>query len=118
MCPHRLRSLLLPSVSRRSPFDSDPNTTNPTDSQPKKDKPKPATATKAAPASTRGGGRGRGRGRGRAGRDRGKKKTLEELDAEMEDYFPAAEGANDAMVTNGGAAGAAGGDTNMIDEMI
>ncbi|KAF2747313.1 hypothetical protein M011DRAFT_486596 [Sporormia fimetaria CBS 119925] len=59
-------------------------------SQPKKDKPKPATATKAKDAGGRGGRRGRG---GRGGRTREKKKTVEELDAEMEDYFPA----NDAM---------------------
>ncbi|CAI6334258.1 unnamed protein product [Periconia digitata] len=93
--------------------------------QPKKDKPKPATETKAAPA---GGRSARGRnGRtataargGRGGRERTKKKTVEELDAEMEGYFPAGEGSNDAMVTNGGAAAApaAGGDTNMDDEML
>ncbi|KAF2706695.1 hypothetical protein K504DRAFT_62979 [Pleomassaria siparia CBS 279.74] len=93
-------------------------------SQPKKDKPKPATAAKAAAPAGRGRGRGRGeatgRGRGgaRGGRDaRGKKKTVEELDAEMEDYFPAAEGGNEAMVTNGGAATATG-DTAMEDEML
>jgi len=89
-------------------------------SQPKKDKPKPATAAKAAAPGARGRGRGesgRGRGGARGGRDaRGKKKTVEELDAEMEDYFPAAEGGNDTMVTNGGAA--ATGDTAMDDEML
>jgi THO complex subunit 4 len=44
---------------------------------------------------------------------------VEELDAEMDDYFPAADG-NDAMVTNGNAAAAATGvdDTNMVDEML
>ena len=90
--------------------------------QPKKDKPKPATATKAAPA-TAGRGRGgraeaRGRGRGgRAGRERTKKKTVEELDAEMADYFPAGDGNNDAMATNG-AQTTGGGDTAMDDEML
>ncbi|KAF2637940.1 RNA-binding domain-containing protein [Massarina eburnea CBS 473.64] len=94
--------------------------------QPKKDKPKPATETKGAPAggrATRGraarGREARGGGRGgREGRERTKKKTVEELDAEMDDYFPAGEGSNDAMVSNGGAAPAAGGDTNMDDEML
>jgi THO complex subunit 4 len=92
--------------------------------QPKKDKPKPATATKekTTEAATRGrGGRG-GRARGRGGRaPRDKKKTVEELDAEMEDYFPAGEGGNDAMATNGAGAGAgqtAVGDTAMDDEML
>lgn len=93
--------------------------------QPKKDKPKPATAAKAAPAAA-GKGRGgraetRGRGRGgRAGRERTKKKTVEELDAEMADYFPATEGNGDAMATNGaeGAQATAGGDTAMDDEML
>ncbi|KAF2800858.1 hypothetical protein K505DRAFT_93584 [Melanomma pulvis-pyrius CBS 109.77] len=90
-------------------------------SQPKKDKPKPATAPKTAAPGARGRGRGdgaRGRGGARGGRDaRGKKKTVEELDAEMEDYFPAVDGGNDAMVTNGGAV-AATGDTAMDDEML
>ena len=37
----------------------------------------------------------------------------------MADYFPASEGGNDAMVTNGDAAQAtAGGDTAMDDEML
>jgi THO complex subunit 4 len=94
--------------------------------QNKKDKPKPATAAKAAPATA---GRGRGRGgkaeaRGRGGRaggrERTKKKTVEELDAEMADYFPAGESNADASAT--GAAEsvptAAGGDTAMDDEML
>jgi THO complex subunit 4 len=91
--------------------------------QPKKagDKPKPATATKDAPANGRGRGRTeRGRG-GRGGRvARDKKKTVEELDAEMEDYFPAGEGGNDAAVPSNGATApqAAGGDTAMDDEML
>jgi THO complex subunit 4 len=92
-------------------------------SQPKKDKPKPATAPKAATTTaTRGRGRGEagvrgGRGGARGGRDaRGKKKTVEELDAEMEDYFPNAEGGNDATAAVGTAA--ATGDTAMDDEML
>jgi hypothetical protein len=37
----------------------------------------------------------------------------------MADYFPAGEGGNDDMVTNGGNAGqAAGGDAPMDDEML
>jgi THO complex subunit 4 len=96
--------------------------------QPKKDKPKPATAAKAAPATA---GRGRGRGGrgearggrergGRGGRERTKKKTVEELDAEMADYFPAPEGNNEAMATTGaeGVQATAGGDTAMDDEML
>jgi THO complex subunit 4 len=96
-------------------------------SQNKKDKPKPATAAKAAPATA---GRGRGRGGkaearggrgGRAGgRERTKKKTVEELDAEMADYFPAGEGNAEAAAVGGaeGAQTAAVGDTAMDDEML
>jgi THO complex subunit 4 len=94
--------------------------------QNKKDKPKPATAAKAAPATA---GRGRGRGgkaeaRGRGGRaggrERTKKKTVEELDAEMADYFPAGEGNADASATGAaeGVLTAAVGDTAMDDEML
>lgn len=86
--------------------------------QPKKDKPKPATTEKAAAGATRGRGQTRGRGKGRGGRDaRPKKKTVEELDAEMADYFPGGETNN----TAGGAEVAqvtAGGDTAMDDEML
>ena len=61
-------------------------------------------------------------GRGRGGRNaRPKKKTVEELDAEMADYFPNNDGGADAMATNGagGAQATAGGDTNMdADEML
>jgi THO complex subunit 4 len=84
-------------------------------SQPKKDKPKPATAEKAADGAARGRGQQtRGRGRGRGGREaRPKKKTVEELDAEMADYFPGGE-------TSTGGADAApiatGGDAAMIDD--
>ncbi|CAN9153093.1 unnamed protein product [Alternaria sp. RS040] len=86
--------------------------------QPKKDKPKPAIAEKAAPSATRGRGQTRGKGKGRGGREaRPKKKTVEELDAEMADYFPGGE-------TNAAAGAAevaqitAGGDTAMDDEML
>lgn len=88
-------------------------------SQPKKDKPKPVTADKEKGVAARGRGRAR-RGRGRGGdarSTRGPKKTVEELDAEMEDYFPAADGGNDAMVTNGGQANGAA-DAPMDDEML
>ena len=87
-----------------------------------KAQPKPATLTK------NGGGRGRGRRsvRGR-GIGRGKPKSVEELDAEMQDYYDT--GANGttgegdaAMETNGGGAvqqpAAAGGDTGMDDEIL
>ncbi|KAJ5587192.1 mRNA export protein mlo3 [Penicillium hispanicum] len=51
-----------------------------------KSQPKPATAAKAAPSTRSRGGRAT---RGRRGRNpgRGKPKTVEELDAEMVDYF-------------------------------
>ena len=88
-----------------------------------KAQPKPATATKAtaSKASTRGRGGRAARGRN-AGR--GKPKTAEELDAEMQDYFDTgagnAGGEGDAMVTNGGAVQAvpSGGDTGMEDEIM
>lgn len=86
--------------------------------QAKKDKPKPATAGKTAPAAARGRGEARGRGKGRGGRDaRPKKKTVEELDAEMADYFPNGE-ANTATGSGDVAPAAAGGDTAMDDEML
>ncbi|KAF2679977.1 hypothetical protein K458DRAFT_374053 [Lentithecium fluviatile CBS 122367] len=87
--------------------------------QPKKDKPKPVAAPKGAADTRQGRGRGRGRGgrAGRGGREGNKKKTVEELDAEMEDYFPNADGNADAMVTNGNAATSAD-DANMVDEML
>lgn len=88
-----------------------------------KAQPKPATSTK------NGGGRIRGR-RSARGRNagRGKPKSVEELDAEMQDYYEtgtnATAGEGDAvMETNGGAvqpaaAAAAGGDTGMDDEIL
>jgi len=104
-------------VSRKFSFAVPTRTITDSIRQPKKDKPKPATSDKAAPAA----GKGRGEGtRGRGGCERQKKKTIEELDAEMADYFPGAEGGNDAMATNGAAAApaAAVGDTAMDDEML
>ncbi|CAN9169660.1 unnamed protein product [Alternaria alternata] len=86
--------------------------------QPKKDKPKPATAEKAAPGATRGRGQTRGKGKGRGGREaRPKKKTVEELDAEMADYFPGGE-TSAAAGTAEVAQITAGGDTAMDDEML
>ncbi|KAL6706506.1 RNA-binding RNA annealing protein [Coniothyrium glycines] len=86
--------------------------------QPKKDKPKPATVEKTAAAGGRGDKKTRGRGRGRGGREpRPKKKTVEELDAEMADYFPNGEGNVDTAATTGAPAAAAG-DTAMDDEML
>ncbi|CAN9165569.1 unnamed protein product [Alternaria alternata] len=86
--------------------------------QPKKDKPKPATAEKSAPGATRGRGQTRGKGKGRGGREaRPKKKTVEELDAEMADYFPGGE-TNAAAGTAEVAQITAGGDTAMDDEML
>lgn len=86
--------------------------------QPKKDKPKPATAGKAAPAAARGRGEARGRGKGRGGREaRPKKKTVEELDAEMADYFPGGE-VNNAASSADIAPATTAGDTAMDDEML
>lgn len=97
-------------------------------SQPKpaaKAQPKPATATKAATGRT---AATRGRG-GRKPRAQGKpKKSAEELDADMQDYWDtganggaAPEGGDTAMATNGGAAAqaaASGGDAGMEDEIM
>lgn len=86
--------------------------------QAKKDKPKPATAAKAAPAAGRGRGETRGRGKGRGGREaRPKKKTVEELDAEMADYFPGGEAVNASGDVDAAPATTAG-DTAMDDEML
>jgi THO complex subunit 4 len=95
-------------------------------SLPKKEKPqpKPATNTRNLRGANAGRGRGAKRGGGRGGRvgARIPKKTVEELDAEMADYFEpiASTGDGDAMQTNGGAVQATGGgDTGMgEDEML
>lgn len=81
-------------------------------SQPKA-QPKPATATKNATTTGR-------RGRARARKPKGPaqhKKTAEELDAEMEDYFVGSENApSGAATTNGAAAAAAAaGDETMAE---
>ena len=76
--------------------------------------PKANGAVAANGAAKGQGGRG-GRKSGRAGRP--KKKTAEELDAEMSDYF----GTGEAPPTNGAvqpSAAAAGGDTGMVDEVM
>ena len=73
---------------------------------------------KAAPGAARGRGQTRGRGKGRGGREaRPKKKTVEELDAEMADYFPGGE-TSAAAGTAEVAQITAGGDTAMDDEML
>ena len=78
-----LSSHPLLTVSRKFSFAVPTQTSTDSIRQPKKDKPKPATSDKAAPAA----GKGRGEGtRGRGGCERQKKKTIEELDAEMADY--------------------------------
>jgi THO complex subunit 4 len=84
-------------------------------SQPKSpaSKPKPATDKAGSGRRTaRGGARG-GRGRGGTRAGTRTKKTAEELDAEMVDYFQAPEG-------GAGASGAAPatGDTNMDDDVL
>ena len=84
-------------------------------SQPKP-QPKSAASTKTA-GKTRG---KTGRGGARGGRNaRPAKKTAEELDSEMVDYWQAGAAATE---TNGGASGAAqpaaGGDANMDDEIL
>jgi len=81
-------------------------------SQPKP-QPKSAAVTKTAGA-TRGRGKG-GRGKGAARNARPAKKTAEELDSEMVDYWQAGAAATE---TNGAAQPAAGGDANMDDEIL
>jgi len=81
-----------------------------------KPQPKSAASTKTA-GKTRG---KTGRGGARGGRNaRPAKKTAEELDSEMVDYWQAGAAATE---TNGGASGAAqpaaGGDANMDDEIL
>jgi len=77
-------------------------------------KPKPATDTKAG-SGRRGRGAKGGRGRGGARAGGRVKKTAEELDAEMVDYFHAPEGGASAAT---GAAVPANGDTNMDDDVM
>ncbi|KAH6679249.1 putative mRNA export protein mlo3 [Halenospora varia] len=81
-------------------------------SQPKS-QPKSAAVTKATP-STRGKAT---RGRGKAKNARPAKKTAEELDSEMVDYFGGGNAETDAAAS-GAAQPAAGGDANMDDEIL
>lgn len=81
-------------------------------SQPKP-QPKSAASTKTTSAT-----RGRGktaRGKGAARNARPAKKTAEELDSEMVDYWQAGAAATE---TNGAAQPATGGDANMDDEIL
>ncbi|KAJ5939007.1 mRNA export protein mlo3 [Penicillium verhagenii] len=80
-----------------------------------KSKPKPATANKAANTNTAGNARGNTSRRGRnTGRNagRGKPKSVEELDAEMVDYFAGGENApaDNSAPVNGAAPQANGGE--------
>lgn len=77
-----------------------------------KAKPKPATATKNGAAAA--GGRGRGRPR-RGKNPAQRKKTTEELDAEMDDYFVGSENAPVDATANGAAQPAANGDETMAE---
>jgi len=79
-----------------------------------KSQPKSAAVTKTTGAATRGRGKGRG-GRG-ARNPRPAKKTAEELDSEMADYW---QNGTAATETDGAAAQPAGnGDANMEDEIL
>jgi hypothetical protein len=71
----------------------------------KKAHPKPASDKKTTRGAAAGRGQGRGRGRARrgGGQPRPQKKTIEELDAEMEDWNK----------TDNATSGAADGDVNM-----
>jgi len=81
------------------------------DSKPKV-QPKQAGATKSTDKTSPRARRGRNAGRP-------KRKTAEELDAEMTDYFGgnAAAGADATAATNGNAAGATGGEDLGMDEI-
>lgn len=75
-----------------------------------KAKPKPATEAKTNKAIKKGQKPTRGRGKRPGGRV---KKTAEELDAEMTDYFQQ----NGQEAPNGAPAATAAGDTNMADDI-
>jgi THO complex subunit 4 len=98
-------------------------TTNSLCSQPKS-QPKSAVTTKTGAAATAGAGAGRGRGRGRGAARGGRnprpaKKTAEELDSEMADYFEngSAPATTEAAATTATAQPAAAGDA-MDDEVL
>jgi len=80
-------------------------------------KPQPKSAANTKPVA--GGGRGKGaRGRGRGGRNpRPTKKTAEELDSEMVDYWQSGAATTETGATNGAAQPVANGDANMDDEI-
>lgn len=84
-----------------------------------KAQPKSAAATKTTAAGATRGGKARGRG-GRGGRAaRPAKKTAEELDSEMVDYWQTGASATDgAGAATGAAQPAANGDANMDDEIL
>jgi THO complex subunit 4 len=90
---------------------------NAANSQPKS-QPKSAAATKSSAAAA--GTRGKStRGRGRTGRSaRPARKTAEELDSEMADYFETGVNAAGAEAAVGGVAAATNGDAAMDDEIM
>ena len=81
------------------------------------DKPKSAAGTKAAAATTNGASKGKpGRARKPARSGRPKKKTAQELDAEMMDYFGTGEGV--AAAPTAQPVAVANGDAGMVDEVM
>jgi hypothetical protein len=89
--------------------------------QPPKPQPKSAAATKQTTNTSRGAKSARGstRGRGNARNARPAKKTAEELDSEMVDYWQSGAATTEAEVSaNGAAQQATNGDANMDDEIL
>jgi len=83
-----------------------------------KAQPKSAAATKTAVTGATRGGKARGRG-GRGGRAaRPTKKTAEELDSEMVDYWQTGSNATETQGAAAAAQPAASGDANMDDEIL
>jgi THO complex subunit 4 len=84
-----------------------------------KSQPKSAANTKVVAATNGRGGKGKQRGSGRPRNARTTKKTAEQLDSEMADYWQsgAATEGGEAAAT-GGAAPAANGDAPMDDEIL
>lgn len=81
-----------------------------------KAQPKSAASTKATTAGTRGKKGGRG---GKARNPRPAKKTAEELDSEMADYWQSGAAATETNGdVNGAGQPASGGDANMDDEIL
>ena len=116
---HLLHQLLrlLPTACRE--YSSYPYTSS---SYPNDVSRKPKSAAKDKPktngtAITNGANKGKSTRAKKPGRNnRPKKKTAEELDAEMQDYFGGDSGA--ATTTAQPAAAVAGGDTGMVDEVL